>query len=98
MFLAFGNHIFQCFESFWVMKLIPFFGKVRKGTENSLSATLGIAFKKRLKILNLSWGQKRIFWAFSIDIFFEGFEWGSWNRFIGKWGEASKTAQSKKES
>lgn len=98
MFLAFGNHIFQCFESFWVANVIPFSGKVRKGTENSLSATLGIAFKKLLKILKLSWGQKRTFWAFSNNTCFEVFEWGSWNRFIWKWGEASKTVQSKKES
>ena len=66
--LGFYQSIFHFFPRFWVMKLKPYFRKVRQSFQNFLNQNLGIRnFLENGFGATLS--SKRMFWAFEKSIF-----------------------------
>ena len=68
MFQGFEKSIFQFFASFCVTTLKPFSGHVRQSVQNYLNQNLVIWTCKKM-VLEESWLEKRMFWAFEKVIF-----------------------------
>ena len=90
---AFGKSIFHFFEIFEWWSLKPFIGKARQSVKNILDPKVG-----HMKIF------RKWFWSYlqlktkcseplkmAFFSFLQIFKRWSWNRFLGKWENASKT-------
>ena len=90
---SFENSIFWFFISFWVTKVKPFFGKVRRSIKNYLNQNLvtGSFLEKGFEDTLIS--KTNVLGVYKEHFFtlLQIFQWQSWDHFLEKWGKAFKT-------